>query len=133
MGLGQSSRGAPPSCIQLSSGIVTVLRGLDYGVMLVDPITRNLIHTVGSMFVDNIDLLKKGEKQFAKLQEEINAWGNLIIATVGCLKTETCCWYLFDYDCVEGLWEPVQVTSSKIHIPSDTGAPAPILTQPQPT
>ena len=50
MGLGQGSRGATPSCIQLSSVIVNVLQGLDRGTTVIDPITRNVIHTVGGDF-----------------------------------------------------------------------------------
>ena len=93
-GLGQGSRGEPSSWIQLSSVIVNVLRGLDCGVMIDDPITGNVIHTVGLMFVDDTDLycweesLKTGEELFEKIQEETNTWGNLLIATGGCLKPE---------------------------------------------
>ena len=56
MGLGQGSRGAPPSWIQLSSAIVNVLQGLDYGAMIADPITGDVVHPVGSTFADNTDL-----------------------------------------------------------------------------
>ena len=65
--------------------------------MLVDPITRNVIRTVGSMFVDHTDLycwedsLKTGELS-KKIQEETN----LLIVTGGCLKPERCFWYLLD-------------------------------------
>ena len=70
--------------------------------MSVDPITRNVMHTVGSRFIDDTDLycwedsLKTGEELFKKIQEETHAWGNLLIATGGCLKPERCFWYLLD-------------------------------------
>jgi hypothetical protein len=51
IGLGQGSRGAPLSWIQLGLVIVNMLQGLDYGTICMDAITRNVIHMVGSMFV----------------------------------------------------------------------------------
>ena len=56
MGLGQGSREAPVSWIQFSAVIVNVLKRLEFGAMIVDPITRNVIHTAGSMFVDDTHL-----------------------------------------------------------------------------
>ena len=54
MGLGQGSRDVPSSWIQPSSVIIHVLKSLDCGAMIVDPITRNAINTTGSMFIDGI-------------------------------------------------------------------------------
>ena len=133
IGLGQGSRGAPPSWIQLSSVIVNVLRGLDCGAMIADPITGGMIHTVGSMFVDDTDLnywqesLKLGEELFEKIQEETNAWGNLLIATGGCLKLDKCFWYLLNYDCVDRVWEPAKTKGCELLIPKYTGSPNPLL------
>ena len=56
MGLGQESRGAPPSWICLSSVIVNILRNLKHGAHLIDPMTASLIPSVGAMFVDDSDL-----------------------------------------------------------------------------
>ena len=56
MGLGQGSRGAPPSLIPLSSVIVKVLRGLYHGAKIANPITRSITHTVGLIFVKDTDL-----------------------------------------------------------------------------
>ena len=49
MGLGQGSRSAPPSWIQLSSVIVNVYKSMGFGAKIVDPIT-------GITFIGNIDL-----------------------------------------------------------------------------
>ena len=52
---------------------MSVLQGLDCGAMIADPIIGDVIHTVGSMFVDDTDLycweesLKTGEEQFEKI------------------------------------------------------------------
>ena len=101
--------------------------------MVVDPITRNMIHTVGSIFLNNTDLycwedsLKTGEVLSEKIQEGTHAWGNLLIATGGCLKPKNRFWYLLDYNGLEGVWEPAKTAGCKLWIPSDTGSPAPIL------
>ena len=52
----QYRRGAQPSWIQLSSVTVNILRALDYRAMTLDSITRNMIHTMGSMFVGDTDM-----------------------------------------------------------------------------
>ena len=85
------------------------------------------------MSVDNTDLycweesLKTGAELFEKIQEETHAYGNLLIATGGCLKLDTCTWYLLDYDCVDGVCDPAKTEGYKLLIPSDTGSPNPIL------
>jgi hypothetical protein len=62
--------------------------------MIMDPITKNVIHTVGSMFVDNTNLycweysLNKREGIVRKNTGRKNTWGNLLITTGGYLKPE---------------------------------------------
>jgi hypothetical protein len=56
MGLGQGNRAAPPSWIQLSTVLVTIFKQLKLGAVIQDSITAALIHTIGALFVDNIDL-----------------------------------------------------------------------------
>jgi hypothetical protein len=94
MRLDQGSRGAPPPCIQLISVVPDVLSGLDYGTKIVDPLTRAIIHIVGSMFVNNTVLyywvysLKTEGERVDQIEKETNTWGNLPIATGGCLTLE---------------------------------------------
>ena len=56
MGLGQGSRAAPPSWIQLSTVLVTIFKQLALGASIQDPISEELIHTMGALYVDNTDL-----------------------------------------------------------------------------
>ena len=112
MGLGQGSRGAPPSWICLSSVIVNILRKLKHGAHIRDPMTGWLIHTVGAMFVDDSDLycwvesMPRAEDLYETIQAETKMWGDLLLATGGCLKPEKCFWYMLDYECSEGEWKP---------------------------
>lgn len=57
-GLGQGSKAAPASWIQLSSIIVNVYKGLGFGAKISDPITGNTSHTISCLFVDNTDLYR---------------------------------------------------------------------------
>jgi hypothetical protein len=56
MGLGQGNRAAPLSWIQLSAVLVNVYKQLNLGSMITDPITAEVIHTMGALFVDDTNL-----------------------------------------------------------------------------
>ncbi len=56
MGLGHGNRAAPPSWIQLSAVLVNVFKQLELGALVVDPITQESIHSMGTLFVDDTDL-----------------------------------------------------------------------------
>jgi hypothetical protein len=56
MGLGQGNRAAPPSWVQLSAVLVNVFKQLKLGALLLDPITLEIIHTIGALFMDDTDL-----------------------------------------------------------------------------
>jgi hypothetical protein len=56
MGLGQGNRAAPPSWIQLSAVLVNVFKQLTLGALIQDPITAEVIHSMGTLFVDDTDL-----------------------------------------------------------------------------
>jgi hypothetical protein len=56
MGLGQGNRAAPPSLIQLSAVLVNLFKQLNLGALIQDPITAELIHLMGTLYVDATDL-----------------------------------------------------------------------------
>jgi hypothetical protein len=70
-----------------------------------------------------VDSLVTDRDLFEKIQEEIQAWGNLLIETGGCLKSEQCLWYLLNYDCVDGVWMSINTAGYELLIPSDCGPP----------
>ncbi len=56
MRLGQGNRAAPPLWIQLSMVLVNVFKQLELSTLLLDPITLEMIHIMGALFVDHTDL-----------------------------------------------------------------------------
>ena len=110
MGLGQGNRAAPTSWIQLSAVLVNVYKQLGLGTDLHDPMSDDRIHSMGAMFVDDLDLFtwKKDVTDPFELmiqaQQEITQWSLLLNATGAALKPEKCFWYLLDYSCIEGEW-----------------------------
>jgi hypothetical protein len=94
MGLGQGDRVAPPSWIQLSEVLVNVFKQLNLGALIQDPITAELIHSMGTLFVDDTDLyiwregiLDPGEL-WCQAQLELEHWSCLLNATGEALKPE---------------------------------------------
>ncbi len=80
---------------------------LDLGTNVHDPITDNRIHSMGAMFVDNLDHVTWKEaitdpiELMLQAQREVTQWSLLLNATGGALKPENCFWYLLDYTCNE--------------------------------
>ena len=54
-GIGQGSKGAPESWLQMSYMIVNTYKAMDYGAAMMDLVTRLLIHSIRCLFVDDTD------------------------------------------------------------------------------
>jgi len=97
-GLGQGSKAAPASWIQLSSIIVNVYKSLGFGAKITDPITRETSHTAGCLFVDDTDLYGMDENistpahVAATASLQISWWSRLLNATGGAIKGEKSFW-----------------------------------------
>jgi hypothetical protein len=127
MGLGQGNRAAPLSWIQLSAVMVTVFKQLNLGAIINDPISDELIHSMGALFDDNTDMytwrkhiLDPGEL-WAQTQTEIKQWSCLLNSTGGALKPEKCWWYILDYTCVEGKWKYADIVPRELFITNPYG------------
>ena len=90
--------------------------------MIQDPITAEIIHTMGALFVDDTDLytwrentLDPGEV-WSQAQLELEHWSCLLNATGGALKPEKCFWYLLGYECVDGEWKYVDMVPRELVI-----------------
>ncbi len=92
MGLGQGNRAAPPSWIQLSAVMVNVYKQLGLGTDIHDPITDDIIHSMGAMFADDLDLytwkdiITDPVELMLQAQLEVSQWSLLLNATGGALK-----------------------------------------------
>ena len=132
MGLGQGNRAAPPSWIQLSAVMVNVFKQLNLGSMIQDPITEEMIHTMGALFVDDIDLYTWKEdavdpgEVWSQAQLELEHWSRLLNATGGALKPDKCFWYLIDYKCVDGEWQYADLVPRELVITNPDGSTSPI-------
>ena len=133
MGLGQGSRAAPPSWIQLSTVLVNVYKQLGLGSFITDPISLETIHTMGGLFVDDTDLYTGNDTPSAngevsdpmelciRTQGNLDQWNNLLIASGGALKPEKCFWYSLNYISVEGRWCYADVSDFELTITCPDG------------
>jgi hypothetical protein len=132
MGLGQGSRAAPSSWIQLSAVLVTIVKQFALGALIQDPISEELIHTMGALYVDNTDLYTWKEhimdpgELWCQTQIELEQWSCLLNATGGALKPEKCFWYLLDYECSEGEWTYAKEMTTELRITNPDGTKSPI-------
>jgi hypothetical protein len=114
MGLGQGSRAAPPSWLQLSSVLINVYRQLGLGSFTTDPISLEEIHSAGALFVDDADLYTGDDRNqnadestnpaelWLQTQGNLAQWSNLLQASGGALNPEKCFSYSLDYKCDAG-------------------------------
>ena len=114
MGLGEGSRGASHGWMQLSSVIVNVMKRIGYASVMTNPVTGEKMKSLGSLFVDDANLMVYGDRKRFKSTEELylkvrataKAWAYLLRATGGSLKPVKCFWWLIGYVCnKKGKWE----------------------------
>jgi hypothetical protein len=128
MGLGQGNRAALPSWIQLSAVLVNVYKQLVLGTDLHDPITNNRIHSMGAMYVYDLDLYTWKDaitdpfELMLQAQQEVTQWSLLLNATGGALKPEKWFWYLLDYTCNEGEWSYVVHSDFELSVTNPDGS-----------
>ena len=124
MGLGQGSRAAPPSWIQLSAVLVNVYKQLGLGSYLIDPITTESVYSMGAIYVDDADLYTSSEDLtnevdlVVQTQNNVDQWNDLLKASGGALKPEKCFWYMLDYTCVDGVWYYIEHNDFELTVTS---------------
>ena len=134
-GLGQGSKAAPASWIQLSSIIVNVYKSMGFGAKITDPITGEKSHTVGCLFVDDTDLYGMDEdissiRQVAATASiQISWWSRLLNATGGAIKGSKSFWYLLAYKCLNGTWM-YEETEEVVEVPLPDGSTVQLTSKP---
>jgi hypothetical protein len=132
MGLGQGNRAAPPSWIQLSMVLVNVFNQLNLGALIQDSITAEVIHSVGTLFVNDTDLYTWRENilnpgnLWCQAQLELEHWSFLLNATGGALKPDKCFWYLLNYVCKDGQWTYAEMVPREMLITNPDSTKSPI-------
>ena len=134
-GLGQGSKAAPASWIQLSSIIVNVYKSLGFGAKISDPITGRRSHTVGCLFVDDTDLygmddsLTTVEQVARTASMQISWWSRLLNSTGGAIKGAKSFWYLLAYKCIDGIWDYAD-TEEVVEVPLPDGGTVRLTSKP---
>lgn len=110
-GLGQGSKAAPASWLQLSSMIINGYKSQDCASSIKDPITGVITRSVGCVFVDDTDLYSMSPALWSialvvfQAQSCVSLWSTLLKATGGAIKGAKSFWYLVGYRCKHGRWE----------------------------
>jgi hypothetical protein len=132
MGVGQGNRAAPPSWIQLSAVMVTMIKQLNLRAIINNPISDAIIHSMGASFVDDTDMytwrdyITDPTELWAQTKIEIAQWSNLLNAMGGALKPEKCVWYQLDYTCTDREWSYTNIVPRKLLITNLDGSKSPI-------
>ena len=109
-GLGQGSKAAPASWLQLSSMIVNAFKSAGLSSSIIDPITGTITKSVGCLFVDDTDLygmdheIQKAARIMELAQLCVDVWSALLRATGGDIKGLKSFMYLLSYICENGIW-----------------------------
>lgn len=102
-GLGQGSKAAPASWLQLSSMIVNAYKAEGRASVVCDPITGKRTQAVGCLFVDDTDLYAMNPlitltvAIVACAQLGVTTWSTLLASTGGAIKAQKSFWYLITY------------------------------------
>jgi hypothetical protein len=134
-GLGQGSKAAPASWIQLSSLIVNVYKSMGFGAKITDPITGEQSHTIGCLFVDDTDLYGMNDSLTTHAQVaatagiQISWWSRLLNTTGGAIKGSKSFWYLLAYVCRNGIWS-YAYTEEVVEVPLPNGESISLTSKP---
>ena len=124
-GLGQGSRAAPASWVQLSSIFVKIFKEKGHGAKILDPITQTMLISIGCLYVDDTDLyefesrLRSALEVYWAAQDTISLWSSLLVATGGAIKTEKSFWCMLDYVCKNGVWEYAPFQTYQLTVEQD--------------
>ncbi len=111
-GLCQGNGAAPATWMVTSIPMIAAHKRKGHGAHFIDPILDISGHIVGSLFVDDTDLVHVNMQvvemileAHSRLQESVINWGRLLIATGGALKPSKCSFYLTSFKWkADGTW-----------------------------
>ena len=114
-GLGQGSKAAPASWLQLSTTIINAYCNQGYGAVFADPITQRESKSVGCVYVDDTDIytadpsFKTVDSVIKETVQAVPCWSRCLSATGGAIKAAKSGWYLISYENIDGEWISTEV------------------------
>ena len=102
-GVLQGNAFGPGIWVGVSTPILQMMRGKDYGVKFLQILSNEISHICGFAFVDDADIVQAGEPGesrttlLLKAQAALNAWEEGIYATGGALVPTKSDWVMIDY------------------------------------
>ncbi len=128
-GLCQGSGASPAGWAVISICILRAHGKKGHGAKSLCPITKLQHHLLAILYVDDTDLLhinltkdKRVEDVHHAIKENVNSWGNLLIATGGVLQPSKCFYSIILFEWTNGKWK-----YTKNNIGSDFGITVPLL------
>ena len=109
-GLGQGSKAAPASWLQLSTMIINAYKQQGHGAIFVDPVNKLTSRSIGCVYVDDTDIytagphLKSVDQVIRETCKAVPCWSRCLSATGGAIKASKSGWYLIAYENVDGRW-----------------------------
>ncbi len=114
-GLCQGNGTSPAGWAVISICILKAHGRKGHGVEFSCPIMQLQHHLSAILYVDDTDLLhidltksESVDKVHMAIQDSINSWGNLLIATGGVLQPEKCFYSIISYEWTNGVWHFAQ-------------------------
>jgi hypothetical protein len=103
-GLCQGNSAAPVGRLITNIVMIRAHKQKDHRVNLVDPITKDNLYVVGTIYIDDTDIenfdmhqVETVAEAHSNFQESIVNWGRLLIATGGALKPSKCFFQLISF------------------------------------
>ena len=114
-GMCQGNGAAPATWLVLSTVLIRIYKRQGHGVKLSTLITKCILNVMGVCYVDDIDLfilnacMNTEHQLFSEAQSSLDTLGLTLIGTGGIIKPEKCFYYLWDFECIKGTWEYVNL------------------------
>jgi hypothetical protein len=111
-GMCQGNGASPAAWVVSSICILKVHGRKGHGAKFVCPITKLEKHFLAIVYVDDTDLLhidltknKMVNKVHTAIQESVNSWGNLLIATDEAIQPSKCFYSIISFDWINNAWK----------------------------
>ena len=111
----------------ISSPKVNLLRKDGLVGKFTNPITGEKNESVGSAFVDDVNMYSTGEvgssleDLMSEADTHVYAWSKLLRVWGGCASASKSFWYALEQECVNGIWHWKDTQGHEIEIEGDHG------------